>query len=160
MSQKQHVFDYFSVTTGEIHSQFSTFATLYSILTENRQAKPNESQIKSLRIFVSYTFYTLRTELKIRTSADNFFVFFLFSCVPNGFKSCVKRCNNFIWGNGAFSLNTLYVISLRSLRSFTQVYEYEKNQRLQFNLHWGRVENVLAVVFHTTKLRKKVFGLF
>ena len=40
LSLKYHVFGNFSATSGWNHSQFFAFATLSSILTENRQAKP------------------------------------------------------------------------------------------------------------------------
>ena len=66
LSLKYHVFGYFSATTGWNHSLFSVFATLNAILTENRQAKAGRFQIRSLKKFSSYTFYTLGTICKIR----------------------------------------------------------------------------------------------
>ena len=43
--------------------------------------------------------------------------------------------------------------------SSTQVYVYKKNQGLKFQFILGRLENVLAVVFCTTRLGKTVFGV-
>ena len=49
LSLKQHVFGYFLATTGWNLSRFSAFAMLYSVLTENRQAKPGRFQKRSLK---------------------------------------------------------------------------------------------------------------
>ena len=73
MSQKQHIFGYFSTTIGWNHSLFSAFATIHSILTEIRQTKCGRFQIGFLKNFSDYT---LGTVLIIRVFAKNF----LFLC--------------------------------------------------------------------------------
>ena len=73
MSQKQHIFSYFSTTIGWNHSLFSAFATIHSILTKIRQTKRGRFQIGFLKIFSDYT---LGIVLIIRIFAKNF----LFLC--------------------------------------------------------------------------------
>ena len=73
MSQKQHIFGYFSTTIGWNHSLFSAFATIHSILTKIRQTKRGRFQIGFHKNFSDYT---LGIVLIIRIFAKNF----LFLC--------------------------------------------------------------------------------
>ena len=65
------IFDYFSTTTAQNCLRFSAFATLRSLLTGNRQAKPGRFQTRSLTKFLDCTFYTLGTVLEIRVFVNN-----------------------------------------------------------------------------------------
>ena len=53
---KQHVFCYFSTTTGWNHSRFSALATIYSMLTEKRQANSCRFQMMSQKDFTLHFF--------------------------------------------------------------------------------------------------------
>ena len=64
-------------TTGQNHMLFSAIETFYSILTENKQAKPGSFQIRSLKIVSSCTFYTFGTVPKYVFSPRNFYLFVL-----------------------------------------------------------------------------------
>ena len=114
--------------------QFSALATLYSGFSENRQAKSDSIQIKSLKKISSCTFYTLETVLKLRIFTTKF-LFSQLSDAPNGFNSSLRKRNNFIQGTGFLSIITFDVISLRSMLSSTQVCVYKRKSRVIFSIY-------------------------
>ena len=89
---------------GNWLESLAVFATLNSILTENRQAKPGRFQIRSLK-----------KKLHLSHSGNNvqntYFPYklfiFRFSDVLNGFNSSVRRCKSFFQGAGFVSVISL-----------------------------------------------------
>ena len=162
MSQKEHVFSNFSTITGWNHLRFFAFVTLHSLITKKIKrilagSKQRLSESLSQKVFNLYFLHSRNS-----TENTNFQqVIFIsqFPDVPNGFNSSIRRCNNLFQGLGASSINTFDVITLSFMGPPLRFLYTKKIKCYSFNLYWGRLENVLAVVFCTTKLKKRVFGL-
>ena len=111
MSQKQHIFGYFSTTIGWNHSLFSAFATIHSILTEIRQTKRGRFQIGFLKNFSDYT---LGIVLIIRVFAKNF----LFLC-SQAFRIVLsvmlEGATTLIRGTGLILIISFVFTTLRSM---------------------------------------------
>ena len=103
-------------------------------IDRNRQAKIGRFQIGSLTNFLCGTFDTLRTVLKIRILPRNFY----FSVLKRCFNCSVRRFNNIIQGTCDFSIITFDVITLRSMRSSTQVYVYKRKSRVNVSIYIGK----------------------
>ena len=70
---EEHVFGYFSATTGWNHSRFSAFATLCIILTDNGRAKPYRFQIRSSKyLFMLHFLHSVNNVKKKRIFPKNF----------------------------------------------------------------------------------------
>ena len=83
--------------------ELSALATLYSVLTEIRQVKPDRFQLRSLEKFSSCSF--LHSGNSTNTTQSHVFFISLFSGGPSVFTSNVARCLNFFQGNGVFNKN-------------------------------------------------------